>query len=568
MKNTKILTVIIFSLILVLAIFLRTYRLDTVPPALFGDEVDVGYQAYSLWETGRDLTGRFLPFYLKSLSEYRTPLYIYSVAPFVGIFGLNEWGVRLPAAFWGLASVIGIFLLGRKIFNTRVGLIAMFLFAVSPWNLQYSRASFEVTMLLSFLIFGTYFFLLGLNKNRYFLLSAILLVSSIYIYSTAVVFAPLLTILLLTIYWKQIVKINARNIFLIIITGVIILMPLFISLVTGEAKERFSTVSIFQDKVLLDKLNLARKGEEYFSPDGQTQRTNPKTELLFHNKATVFTQVFLQNYFKAINPLFLFADGDITFRHSIHEMGEEYYFEAILILLGIFALLKLDKRKSILILGWLLLAPIPASLTDQGGSHATRLIIMLPALALIGAVGGEWILNKWHSFRGKLLALIVVSIFLLNFVFYLHRYYIHYAPESWRWWHVGFKEAMLYMNSVDEQYQIVGFNNTYEPSLIRFLFWNKFDPEKFHELYPQTLQAGEVVPGFNGFKLGEKYFFGSTNGKAINETIIDNMLYMVSARDEVPGDWDWSKSPPGGVKVLKTIYNPLGQPIFYVIVKN
>lgn len=567
MKN-KFFIILLFVLILSLAVFLRTFRLDSVPPALFGDEVDVGYQAYSLLETGRDLTGRFLPFYLKSLSEYRTPLYIYSAVPFVGIFGLNEWGVRLPAAFWGVVSVLGIFLLGRKLFNLKVAFIAMFLMAVSPWNLQYSRASFEVTMLISFLIFGTYFFLLGLQKNRYFFPAVILLASSIYIYSTAVVFAPLLGLMLLAINWKQISKTSIRNIILVFLTGLIILIPLFKSLITSEASERFTTVSIFQDKVLLDKLNLARKGEEYFSPDGDTIKTNPQTELLFHNKATVFAQVFLTNYFRAINPLFLFADGDINFRQSVHEMGEEYYFEVILLVVGIFILLKSDRKKSFLIFGWLLIAPIPASLTDQGGFHATRLIIMLPAVILIFALGGEWFVKNFKSITAKLLALFIIITFLFNFVFYLHRYYVHYGPESWRWWHVGFKEAITYMSSVEDQYQIVGFNNTYEPSLIRFLFWNKFDPAKFQKLYPQTLEKGEFIPDFTGFKLGDKYFFGQSSGLAVNEAIKEGMIYMVAARDEVPGDWDWSKTPPGGIKVLKTVYNPLGQPIFFVITKN
>ena len=110
-------SLIIFLLIILLAAGLRIYKLDSIPPGLFGDEVDVGYQAYSLLNTGKDLTGRFLPFYLKSLSEFRTPLYIYSAVPFIGVFGLNEWGVRLPAVFWGLTSIIGMFLLSRKLFN-------------------------------------------------------------------------------------------------------------------------------------------------------------------------------------------------------------------------------------------------------------------------------------------------------------------------------------------------------------------------------------------------------------------------------------------------------------------
>ncbi len=564
MKKTNL---AIFLLILSLAISLRLFKLDSVPPALFGDEVDVGYQAYSLWETGRDLTGRFMPFYIRSLSEFRTPLYIYSAVPFVGIFGLNEWGVRLPAVFWGIVSIIGIFLLTRKLFDTRIALIAMFLISISPWHLQYSRASFEVTMLLSFIVLGIYCFLQGLNKTRYLFLSAILLVSSIYIYSTAVAFLPLLCLLFLIIYWRQIFKIKKLILASLAITAAIILIPVVTSLYTGEAKERFTLISIFQDSVLIDKINLSRKGQEFYSPEGQIQKANPQFEAIFYNKPLIFAQVFITNYFKSLSPSFLFSQGDINFRHSIHEMGQEYYFEAILLLLGMFALIKLDAKKSALIFGWLIIAPIPASLTNDGGFHATRLFILLPPVIILSAIGGDWIIENFKSIYVRLLAAFVIVLFVFNVTFYLHRYYIHYAPESWRWWHVGFKETMLYMKSQENNYKIVGFNNTYEPSLIRFLFWNKINPADFQASYQETMQKHEIFPGFEGFKFGEKYFFGSAS-KPLVDSLPANTLYMVSARDEVAGDWDWSKTPPSGISVLKTIRNPLNEPIFYVIVKN
>ena len=558
---------IFFLLIILLALLLRVYRLESVPPALFGDEVDVGYQAYSLWETGRDLTGRFMPFYLKSLSEFRTPLYIYSAVPFVAIFGLTEWGVRLPAVFWGLISLSGIFLLTRKLFHEKVALIAMFLAAISPWHLQYSRASFEVTMLLSFIIFGVYFFILGLARNRFYIFSAILLISGIYIYSTAVVFVPLLLLLLALVYWKEIIRTKIKTLTLVILTVFILMIPVILSMVTGEAKERFNAISIFQDSVLLDKINLARKGQEFFNPDGESQTTSPGIEALFYNRPLIFLQVFITNYFKALSPTFLFTEGDINFRQSIHEMGEMYYFEVILLVLGMFAMVNLDKKKAALIFGWLLLAPIPASLTYQGGFHATRLFIMLPPLVIISGIGADWIFKRIKKPEGKVLLGIVSILFIFNTVFYLYRYYIHYAPESWRWWHVGYKEAIQFMKSEEENYQLIGFNNTYEPALIRFLFWNEIDPEVLQKNFPQTLEVGEVLPGYNGFKFTNKYFFGSS-GKPVQEVLPAGSLYLVSARDEVPGDWDWSKTPPGGIQVLKTIRNPLNEPIFYVVTKN
>lgn len=567
MKKIKLL---ILSLILVLAITLRFFKLDTLPPALFGDEIDVGYQAYSLLSTGRDISGKFMPLYIQSLSEYRTPLYLYSAVPFVGIFGLNEWGVRLPAVFWGLMSIAGLFLLTRKLFNTNTALIAAFLLSVSPWHLQYSRASFEVTMLISLIIFGIYFFLVGLSKNRYLFLSVTLLFLSFYIYSTAVVFIPLLGLLLLGIYRKQILKLPRIILASLVIVSTLLVSPFAVSYFTGESKARFSMISIFQDTVLEDKINLARKAQYFYSPDGEANFSDPKTERLFHNKYTVFAQVFLNNYFKAISPVFLFSDGDINFRHSIHEMGQQYYIEFILFVLGLFALTKQDLKKSALFFGWFLIAPIPSAMTNDGGTHATRLFVILPALTVINALGGEWILRNLKNNYIKILALIVTILFLFNFVFYLHRYYVHYGPESWRWWHVGYKEAMLFMESEAANYQKIGFNDSYEPSLIRFLFWNKIDPAQFQKQYPSTITKKEIFPGYSGTMINDKYFFGRNkdNQEEIIKILPPGVLYMISARDEVAGDWDWSKDPPGGIKVLKTVYDPAGKPIFYVITKD
>ncbi len=566
----KKLSLIILASILTLALFLRVYKLDAIPPALFGDEIDVGYQAYSLLKTGRDLSGEFMPLYIQSLSEHRTSLYLYSAVPFIGIFGLNEWGVRLPAVFWGMVSIVGLFLLVRKLLNLQTALIAAFIFAVSPWHLQYSRASFEVTMLTSFIIFGIFFFLIGLSKNRYLFISSLLLLLTFYIYSTAVVFIPLLVLLLLGIYRKEIFRIPLKTLSLLVIFSVILMLPFAFFYFAGQSQARFSAISIFQDRILEDKIHLARKAEDVYSPEGQISTQNPQIERLFHNRYAVYTQVFLTNYFKSISPLFLYADGDINFRHSIHEMGQQYYVEFILLLIGLFALAKIERKKSILIAGWFLIAPIPSALTNEGGTHATRLFIMLPALIIITALGADWLVQNSKKTYLKIILLVLAAIFVLNFVFYLHRYYSHYGSESWRWWHVGFKEAMLFIKSEEVNYKKVGFNDSYEPSLIRFLFWNQIDPAEFQKQFKNAAVKTEIFPGYTGTIISDKYFFGMSGQaeKEIIRTLPAGVLYMVSARDEVPGDWNWAQDPPQGIKVLKTIYDPTGTPIFYVIAKQ
>ena len=82
----------ILVLIILFASFLRLYKLSVNPVSLFGDELDLGYQAYSILHTGRDYYGNFMPIHFHSLAEWRTPLYLYSAVPTVAVFGISLLG--------------------------------------------------------------------------------------------------------------------------------------------------------------------------------------------------------------------------------------------------------------------------------------------------------------------------------------------------------------------------------------------------------------------------------------------------------------------------------------------
>lgn len=558
----------ILILVLLVAITLRVYQLDKIPPALFGDEVDVGYQAYSILKTGKDLYGRFLPVYIKSLSEYRAPLHIYSAVPFVGIFGLNEWGVRLPAVFWGVVGIVGMYLLLEQFFNQRVGILGAFLISISPWHIHYSRASFEVTMLLAFLIFATYFFILSTKKSVFLIISAVLFGLTLYIYSTAILFTPLLLILLLIVHTDYFLR-NKKSIFSYLFVLFLIAAPILWSIYYGEARGRFSVISIFQESVLLDKINLARSGQEFLTPEGEVKQTDPKLEFIFHNKPAIFGQVFTLNYLRAFSFDFLFAKGDPNFRHSIHEMGLLYLVELPLVLFGLWELIKTTAKKTLyIIIGWLLLAPIPAALTYDGGFHATRLFIMLPPLVTLSALGLNRLLTL-HKLYYRPLKIGVIVLAVVGVAFYLHRYFIHYPVESWRWWHVGFKEAITYVKANQDNYQTVVINNSYEPSLERYLFFTKYDPATFHQQFKLDQPSKNILPGFDGFRLNEKVYFGTISDEAkksggFEMVMKPSMIYLASARDEMTVN-EVSSYKFNNFLINKAILDPSGEPIFYIL---
>lgn len=545
----------ILVLILFIGAGLRIWGLNMVPPELFGDELDVGYHAYSILNTGKDYYGQFLPTYIHSFSEWRAPLLMYATAPFVAVFGLNEWGVRLPSAVFGIISIFLLYLLvDRTLKNKAVALLAALVLAVSPWHLQYSRAAFEVSLLLVLILGGTLSFLRGLQKPGWLLAAAVLFALTFYTYSTANVFIPLFILLLLLLHRKEAVSIKRKFVGPLIIF-VILIIPISYHILFGKAAERFGNFSIFSNEEVVSEINIKRAEK------------GPIEGVLFYNKAIVWGRKILGNYATAFSPQFLFIDGDVTFRHSVHTIGELYWIQLPFLIAGLVWFLGKRDRRLLFWLGWLLLAPLPASLTRDGAIHATRLILMLPPLTVLTAGGLNLFLDvEWkRAVKKTMLALILFAV-LVELSLYINRYWVDYPRESWRWWHVGYKEAMSFMKENEKEYDAFVFNNTYEPSLIRFLFWWKYPPDKFLQEFSGDKPKEGILPGFNGFSIGSRYYFGSMGQDlGVVKFAKPNILYLVSQRDEVPGDWDWEKDPPAGITVLKTVRNPYSEPIFYVV---
>jgi len=67
--NKKLLIIFLISLII------RLYQIS-YPPLLW-DEASLGYNAYSILQTGRDEYGKLLPLIFKSFGDYKPGLYAY-----------------------------------------------------------------------------------------------------------------------------------------------------------------------------------------------------------------------------------------------------------------------------------------------------------------------------------------------------------------------------------------------------------------------------------------------------------------------------------------------------------
>ena len=104
--NNKLLTIIVFF-----AFIVRVVSLSSFPIGFTQDEAALGYDAYSLLETGKDQWGEAFPLSFRSFGDFKMPLYTYLTAPSVHIFGLNVFAVRLPNALLGTLAVLATYLM-------------------------------------------------------------------------------------------------------------------------------------------------------------------------------------------------------------------------------------------------------------------------------------------------------------------------------------------------------------------------------------------------------------------------------------------------------------------------
>ncbi|MBI4039722.1 glycosyltransferase family 39 protein [Candidatus Daviesbacteria bacterium] len=552
--------------ILVFAAFIRFFGLDKIPPELFGDELDVGYQAYSILTTGKDYLGHAWPLYFQSFAEARAPLFLYSAVPPVAAFGLNELGIRAAAAFFGVVGLALLYFVTKKMFADKppVAILALILGAISPWHLQYSRAAFEVTLLLSLFLAGLLAFLLASKKPVWLIVTAITWALMPYTYNTASLFLPLFLLIIIIIYFVEIKSwIKLPVFWAAAVLFMLLLLPI-IGEQFAKGAERFGNINITTDGSQQLEINLKRQ---------QDVNLSSQLSAIYHNKPLAWSYLAAKNYVTSLSPQFLFTEGDPRMRHSVGEMGEFYWFQLPLLILGLITLAKTDLKVRVLLIAWILLAPVPAALTRDGGHHATRLFLLLPPLLIIMALGASFLFDlAKKNLSWKLIAYSLLLTAALNIAFFAHRYSVHYPQESWRWWQVGYREAFGEIKKVAGQYDRIVINNTYEPALIRFLVYNQYDPALFQQQFVLDQSIKNVLPGIDGFSLG-KYYFGTLSGDirqngGFSKAIADGMLYLASQRDEVPGDLNLSKQPPDNVKVLQKINNPFGEVIFYLLTKR
>lgn len=171
-------------LLLFTALLVRVLWLDRYPAGLQQDEAFAGWFAYALGEYGIDNFGYGNPIYFTAWGSGMNALYSYLSIPFVKLLGLNVYAIRLPQALFAFLGILAFYGILKRTMNQKIAVLGVFFMTINPWHITMCRWGLESALVPTFFLFSTYFFIRGLEKKPWLLLSGLFYGLTLYCYAT------------------------------------------------------------------------------------------------------------------------------------------------------------------------------------------------------------------------------------------------------------------------------------------------------------------------------------------------------------------------------------------------
>ncbi len=512
-------------ILLLVAVFLRFYKLGVVPVALYWDEMAILVDAKAIAETGQDMHGNSMwQAIFPSYGDYKLPVYIWLASLSIKLFGINEWAVRLPSAIAGISTILLAGSLIKKLFpqfknQTWLRLAVITVIAVAPWSVMFSRTAFEGHVA-QFLVLVSVGLMLKKQKwGEWSSLAALVGGLATYTYFSVRFIWPVLLIavtLLLIIDFKvkrsllDYLKITCGFLVLPLIIYLVSLKPMYNSPLYEVSNQfRLSTISV------LNKENWPVVSNQYKLLAG-----NNLLDKITYHPYVLIARELAQNYADNMSADFLFLAGDPNLRHGTGQHGLFLWIFLPSFIYGWYKFFPKYWRQGLLFLIWWVMALLPASVPETT-PHALRTLNALVPLSLVIAWGSYWLitdLNNWQFLKKFKLVLNLGLVSLVILVVSLFADYLFkvYPTNSAASWQAGYKELaeivaenknqvdMIWIEPFDNvwylwlmgyqipvsAYQDITFNN-YKPQVIDNVRLHEFDWAKIKTVEPKTIVAGK-----------------------------------------------------------------------------
>ena len=355
--------------------------LSTTPPGLYSDEASIGYNAWTIAHFGVDEHGASFPLFFQAFGEWKNPVYIYLLVPFVRFLGVTVAVVRTPAALLGTVSAIAMGAFARRATGSRAVTLATLVVAgATPWLVLDSRVAFEVPSMVACLAVMLWTIARGSRPSSasldrvWFGLAGAALGVSVFAYTVGRLEGGLLAAAVLVCFGRG-RQLRRLILFVVPVVAAYLLLAIWAARHPGQLTYAFNAVSITAG----------------------------------HPALWTVVGRFAGNYVQYFGPAFLFVSGDANLRQSTGFGGELLVATLPLLIAGIVVCIRRWREPlPLFVLAGLILAPVAAALTNQGTPHALRDATALPFWIAVTAYGIDGLRSLLRGWRASAVALAAV----------------------------------------------------------------------------------------------------------------------------------------------------------------
>ncbi len=408
-KNHR-LEVLIAIIILIAAFGVRVYRINST---LMGIHLDGVLNAYRAIEI---LQGKAPSVVYHDASSQREGLLHFFLFLGFKLLGVNVITIKLVALFWGMISLVLIYLLAHELLGRRCAIVSLFLLGFSYFHIRFSLENIRTYLVTPFVLLTIYCLLRAIRQKGFYwyIFAGIALGLGFYTYPT---FRVMPIIVLWT--WLVHLKFSFSNI-LRMIGGIILLGVITVSILIPAYSYDKQQHNFFSPSVIKPVIDLEKK----------ENIEKIKNNLLLTLKSF--------NFESTRDPWFV-----VYFRNTFLPFMVAGFFLVGLIL----CFLQFFTKRSQILLSWLLISLIPLILYFPFPRRYTNII---PVALLIASFGMERVLFYAHQrlgFKPWMSILLLIPIFASHTHQELNEYY-----NGWLKHHGAYLEHYHEMWMQFEQY--------------------------------------------------------------------------------------------------------------------
>ncbi len=482
--------IIIFAVIILIALFSRGYKLNSLPVGIHVDEAGMAYDAFCLATNGTDRWLNRFPVYLENFGGGQSALYAYLAAIFIKIFGLNMISIRLPAFILSIVAIVLVYFTTKKECGIKQAQLVTFLISIMPWNIMASRWGLDCNLLAPMIIISTCL-LINAKSIKGYIIAGIFFGLTLYTYALSYLILPIFLALIL-IYMIYTKKIKILNIVYLGIPIFILALPLMLMILVNNGY-----INEIRGFITIQKLPEYRGSEISIS--------NIRNNLSFIK--TMFT-------------------NDSLSYNALPEFGTVYNFSIFLIVLGGIIELKnfilnIKNKKfdfnsiMLLLVGtvmFCLMLTVNPNINKANGIYIPMMFFIVSAM-------------KFFYKKYKVIFYAFMILFIVYFIRFEHFYFFKYENiyGTQQYFEKDYLDVLKYVNEKYSNREIHILNSNAEP-YIYTLILNQISPEEFNKSLHQDTIDDDL------YSYGNYYFRNITlegDEICIVNSVADNDKYLL-----------------------------------------